>query len=76
MGFWFIDEPKAGGGLPLVGFHSPAHLEIGKNEKSPEGRGFSLSFDRFGSSAFIHFQKTFIPRSTLLKNIKLIPRSI
>ena len=49
MGFWFIDEPKAGGGLPLVGFHSPAHLEIGKNEKSPEGRGFSLSFDRFRS---------------------------
>ena len=46
---WFIDEPKAGRGLPLVGFHSLAHLEIGKNEKSPEGRGFSLSFDRFRS---------------------------
>ena len=29
---WFIDEPKAGRGLPLVGFHSHAHVEIEKSK--------------------------------------------
>ena len=34
---WFIDEPKAGRGLPLVGFHSHAHVEIEKRRKVRPG---------------------------------------
>ena len=30
---WFIDEPKAGKGLPLVGFHSHAHVQIEKRKR-------------------------------------------
>ena len=30
---WFIDEPQAGRGLPLVGFHSHAHVQIEKRER-------------------------------------------